>query len=113
MTHSTIENSSTQELSTSLSDQKRQKRSKKSTEKSDVLVSAVISTYLLTHLHHALQRAEYGAAKEGRKYQAANFAELRKLLCMEARSMADASAQGVREKDLDQFPQPQATQNAA
>ena len=28
-------------------------------ENSDVLVSAVISPYLLTHLHHILQQSEY------------------------------------------------------
>ena len=47
-------------------------------ERSDVLVSAVISTYLLTHLHHVLQRAEYGAQQEGRLAQANNYAELRR-----------------------------------
>ena len=30
-------------------------------ENSDVLVSAVISPYLLTHLHHILQQSEYFA----------------------------------------------------
>ena len=30
-------------------------------ENSDVLVSAVISPYLLTHLHHILQQSEYYA----------------------------------------------------
>ena len=79
------------------------KRARKTSEKSDVLISAVVSTYLLTHLHHVLQRAEYGAAKEGREAQAANFAQLRKVLCMDARSMADASADGVRERTLDQL----------
>ena len=38
----------------------------------------MISTYLLTHLHHVLQRAEYGASQEGRSTQAANYAQLRK-----------------------------------
>ena len=71
-------------------------------ENSDVLVSAVISTYLLTHLHHVLQRAEFGAAQEGRQSQAANYAQLRKVLCMDARSMEDASALGLREDPLDQ-----------
>ena len=32
-------------------------------ENSDVLVSAVISPYLLTHLHHILQQSEYYAQK--------------------------------------------------
>ncbi len=39
-------------------------RERSTTERSDVLVSAVISTYLLTHLHHVLQRAEYGAVTD-------------------------------------------------
>ena len=70
----------------------RKKRS--SIENSDVLVSAVISPYLLTHLHNILQRAEYIAAKEGRISQSANFAQLRKVLCMDARSMEDSCAFG-------------------
>ncbi len=72
-------------------------------ENSDVLISAVISTYLLTHLHHVLQRAEYGAVKEGRASQAANFAQLRKVLCMDARSMKDALATGLQEGDMEKF----------
>ena len=71
-------------------------------ERSDVLVSAVISTYLLTHLHHVLQRAEYGAQQEGRLAQANNYAELRKVLCLDARSMEDASAWGTPETDIPQ-----------
>jgi len=71
-------------------------------ERSDVLVSAVISTYLLTHLHHVLQRAEYGAQQEGRLAQANNYAELRKVLCLDARSMEDASASGTPENDVPQ-----------
>ena len=67
----------------------------------DVAISAVISSYLLTHLHHVLQRAEYGATKEGRSSHAANFAQLRKVLCMDARSMKDASAMGLKESDLE------------
>jgi len=66
-------------------------------ERSDVLVSAVISTYLLTHLHHVLQRAEYGAQQEGRQGLAANYAQLRKVLCLDARSMEDASASGTED----------------
>jgi hypothetical protein len=66
-------------------------------ERSDVLVSAVISTYLLTHLHHVLQRAEYAANQEGHKALAANYAQLRKVLCLDARSMEDASASGTEE----------------
>ncbi len=79
------------------------KRHRRSKENSDVLVSAVISTYLLTHLHHVLQRAEYGAVQEGRVSQAANFAQLRKVLCMDARSMKDASASGMQDSDLEKF----------
>lgn len=78
------------------------RRSRRAAENSDVLVSAVISSYLLTHLHHVLQRAEYGAVQEGRMSQAANYAQLRKVLCMDARSMEDASAAGLKEADLDQ-----------
>lgn len=53
----------------------------------EVEVSAVISTYLLTHLHHVLQRAEYGAQREGQARLAANYAELRQVLCLDARSL--------------------------
>ncbi|KGG22737.1 hypothetical protein EV09_1476 [Prochlorococcus marinus str. SS35] len=70
---------------------------------SDVLVSAVISSYLLTHLHHVLQKAEYSATNEGRMIQADNFAQLRKVLCMDARSMKDASALGMKEVDSGKF----------
>ena len=51
----------------------------------------------MTHLHHVLQRAEYGAQQEGRLAQANNYAELRKVLCLDARSMEDASASGAEE----------------
>ena len=68
---------------------------------SDVLVSAVISPYLLTHLHHILQQSEYYAQKDGRKSHAANFAKLRKVLCLDARSMADASAKEIKDTDND------------
>ncbi|QNI74593.1 hypothetical protein SynNOUM97013_02548 [Synechococcus sp. NOUM97013] len=78
------------------------RRSRRAADNSDVLVSAVISSYLLTHLHHVLQRAEYGAVQEGRTSQAANYAQLRKVLCMDARSMEDASACGLKESDHDQ-----------
>ena len=81
---------------------KRQRRKSRSNGKNgDVLISAVVSSYLLPHLHHVLQRAEYGASKEGRSSHAANFAQLRKVLCMDARSMKDASALGLKESDLD------------
>ena len=69
----------------------------RSAEKSDVLVSAVISTYLLTHLHHVLQRAEFGALRDGRQATARNYAQLRKVLCMDARTMQDASAMEIHE----------------
>ena len=77
------------------------RKSRRNSTKGDVVISAVVSSYLLTHLHHVLQRAEYGANKEGRSSQAANFAQLRKVLCMDARSMKDASALGLKESDLD------------
>ena len=64
-------------------------RHRRGAERSEVLVSAVISTYLLTHLHHVLQRAEYGAQQEGHPALAANYAELRKRLCLEARSLEE------------------------
>ena len=81
---------------------KRQRRKSRGNGKNgDVLISAVVSSYLLTHLHHVLQRAEYGASQEGRSSHAANFAQLRKVLCMDARSMKDASALGLKESDLD------------
>ena len=70
-------------------------------ENTDVLVSAVISPYLLTHLHQILQQSEYYAQKDGRKSHAANFAKLRKVLCLDARSMADASAKEIKDTDLD------------
>lgn len=72
-------------------------------ENSDVLVSAVISSYLLSHLHHVLQKAEYSANQDGRVVQADNFAQLRKVLCMDARSMKDASALGIKEVDSGKF----------
>ncbi len=83
-------------------DEKRPRRkSRRNSTNGDVVISAVVSSYLLTHLHHVLQRAEYGANKEGRSSHAANFAQLRKVLCMDARSMKDASALGLKESDLD------------
>ena len=75
------------------------RKGRRKSENGDVLISAVVSSYLLTHLHHVLQRAEYGASKEGRTSHAANFAQLRKVLCMDARSMKDASALGLTETD--------------
>ena len=81
----------------------RLKKSSRASENSDVLISAVISSYLLTHLHHVLQRAEYGATKEGRTSQASNFAQLRKVLCMDARSMEDALALGMKDPEVEKF----------
>ena len=79
------------------------RKTRRNNENSDVLISAVISAHLLTHLHHVLQRAEYSALNEGRASQAANFAQLRKVLCMDARSMKDASASGFREGEIDKI----------
>ena len=79
----------------------QRKKSRTNGKNGDVLISAVVSSYLLTHLHHVLQRVEYGASKEGRSSHAANFAQLRKVLCMDARSMKDASALGLKDSDLD------------
>lgn len=84
------------------SERRKTRRPSRTPENSEVLVSAVISTYLLTHLHHVLQRAEYGAVQDGRRSQAANYAQLRKVLCMDARSMKDASASGLKATELDQ-----------
>ena len=70
-------------------------------ENSDVLVSAVISPYLLTHLHQILQRSEYYAQKDGRISHAANFAKIRKVLCLDEISMADASAKEIKDTDHD------------
>ena len=97
----TVPRSSTPRTSTPASAAEGRKR--RTAERSDVLVSAVISTYLLTHLHHVLQRAEYGAQQEGRGALAANYAELRKVLCLDARSMEDASACGTPEQDENQL----------
>ena len=83
-------------------ERRKTRRPSRTPENSEVLVSAVISTYLLTHLHHVRQRAEYGAVQDGRRSQAANYAQLRKVLCMEARSMEDASASGLKATELDQ-----------
>ena len=89
------------------------RRTRKNPETSDVLISAVISTYLLTHLHHLLQRAEYVAVKEGRGSQAVNFAQLRKVLCMDARSMKDASAAGMQEGEIEKLYEPVISSNVA
>ena len=82
-------------------------------DNSDVLVSAVISPYLLTHLHQILQRSEYYAQKDGRKSHAANFAKLRKVLCLDARSMTDASAKEINDSDQDLSINKYNEQNAA
>lgn len=74
-----------------------------SIQSSDVLVSAVISPYLLTHLHQILQKSEFTAKKDGRLSHAANFAKLRKVLCLDARSMEDASAQEIIDSESDVY----------
>ena len=103
MTQSTPKSKPTQQSRRSTAPRRSRTRSpRRSPENSDVLVSAVVSTYLLTHLHHVLQRAEYTAVQEGRGSQAANYAQLRKVLCMDARSMEDASALGQRDEGLEQ-----------
>ena len=99
---STSRRSSTRRNATARSSTSRSRVPRRRAENSDVLVSAVISTYLLTHLHHVLQRAEYVADQEGRNSQAANYAQLRKVLCMDARSMEDASALGQHDEALEQ-----------
>ena len=80
---------------------------------SDVLVSAVISPYLLTHLHQILQNSEFNAKKDGRLSHAANFAKLRKVLCLDARSMEDASAQEIHDSDIDSYTKNNNQQNVA
>tara|TARA_B100000073_G_scaffold347678_1_gene362830 strand:- start:1509 stop:1847 length:339 start_codon:yes stop_codon:yes gene_type:complete len=70
---------------------------------SDVLVSAVISPLLLTHLHQTLQKSEFHAKKEGRLSHAANLAKLRKVLCLDARSMEDASAKETKDPTNDLY----------
>ena len=88
--------------------------SKNSIKKSsDVLVSAVISPYLLTHLHQILQKSEFNAKQSGRLSHAANFAKLRKVLCLDARSMEDASAKEMRETESDLFFNTKNAQNVA
>ena len=82
-------------------------------QSSDVLVSAVISPYLLTHLHQILQKSELHAKQDGRLSHAANFAKLRKVLCLDARSMEDASAKEMRESESDLFFNTKNTQNVA
>ena len=99
---STSRRSTTRRNATARSVTSRSRVPRRRAENSDVLVSAVISTYLLTHLHHVLQRAEYVANQEGRNSQAANYAQLRKVLCMDARSMEDASALGQHDEALEQ-----------
>ncbi len=92
---------------------RRRQKGRRLSENNDVLVSAVISSCLLSHLHHVLQRAEFGASQEGRRAHAKNFAQLRKVLCMDARSMADASAKGLNEAEIDQLITPQIRPDAA
>ena len=80
---------------------------------SDVLVSAVISPYLLTHLHQILQKSEFNAKKDGRLSHAANFAKLRKVLCLDARSMEDASAKEILDKESEVYINKKNAHNAA
>ena len=84
-----------------------------SEKSSDVLVSAVISPYLLTHLHQILQKSEFNAKKDGRLSHAANFAKLRKVLCLDARSMQDASAQEIIDTEIDGYTSNNNQQNVA
>ena len=84
-----------------------------STKSSDVLVSAVISPYLLTHLHQVLQKSEFKAKQDGRLSHAANFAKLRKVLCLDARSMEDASAQEIQDTENDIYTNNNNQQNVA
>ncbi len=80
---------------------------------SDVLISAVVSPYLLTHLHQTLQKSELISKKEGRLSHAANFAKLRKVLCLDARSMEDASAKEIKDSDKDLYINDNTKQNVA
>ena len=80
---------------------------------SDVLISAVISPYLLTHLHQILQKSEYSAKRDGRLSHAANCAKLRKVLCLDARSMEDASAKEIKDSDKDLYINDNSKQNVA
>ena len=80
---------------------------------SDVLISAVVSPYLLTHLHQILQKSELISKKEGRLSHAANFAKLRKVLCLDARSMEDASAKEIKDSDKDLYINDNSKQNVA
>ena len=82
-------------------------------QSSDVLVSAVISPYLLTHLHQILQKSELNAKQDGRLSHAANFAKLRKVLCLDARSMEDASAKEMGDSESDLFFNTKNAQNVA
>ena len=78
------------------------RRPRRSAESSGVLVSAVVSTYLLTHLHHVLQQAEYSASQEGRSTQAANATRSCARCSADARSMEDASALGQHDDVIEQ-----------
>ncbi len=97
------------------SQRKKRLLNKKNTLKqsSDVLVSAVISPYLLTHLHQILQKSEVNAKRDGRLSHAANYGKLRKVLCLDARSMEDASAKEMRDSESDLFFNTKNTQNVA
>ena len=98
-----------------ISQRKKRLSNKKNSLKpsSDVLVSAVISPYLLTHLHQILQKSELHAKQDGRLSHAANFAKLRKVLCLDARSMEDASAKEMKDPESDLFFNTKNAQNVA
>jgi len=98
-----------------ISQRKKRLSNKKNSLKpsSDVLVSAVISPYLLTHLHQILQKSELHAKQDGRLSHAANFAKLRKVLCLDARSMEDASAKEMKDSESDLFFNTKNAQNVA
>ena len=110
MKHSTKVNSKSHRMA----NQRKKRLSNVNTEKSiDVLISAVVSPYLLTHLHQILQKSEFNAKKDGRLSHAANFAKLRKVLCLDARSMEDASAQEIMDSDHDSYTNDNNQQNVA
>ena len=46
-----------------------QRRNLRNSDNNDVLVSAVISTYLLTHLHHVLQQLIYSILQDKHLFQ--------------------------------------------
>ncbi len=79
MARSTSSASSARPTSAGASSRSRAGKRRRTAEPSDVL------------------RAEYGAQQEGRQALAANYAQLRKVLCLDARTMEDASASGTED----------------